>query len=278
MIKWIRHKKHRLLLGHRRNCFWRDRASCAPYPSDNIKISNSHIFHLVGGIHLGTEALSPLPEYLTKRIKTANAIIIEADITDQIVDFPAPSETKYQHFYDYLDENFNNQLMGKLTELGLEQIHFRNYIPWHLALILQSTQASKLGLCPKFSIDAQVIELARKFSKEIIELEGQLEQLELLKQLPLGGIELLKETLTEWQNNADTLRLILNAWLTGEQIDHVMVDIPEFTQKYLLEQRNQNWAKKLIALPEGNYVVAVGALHLIGPSNLTLAIKTAPAL
>jgi len=36
----------------------------------------------------------------------------------------------------------------------------------------------------------------------------------------------------------------------------------------LMHQRNQRWKQQLNALPAGNYVVAVGALHLYGEGNL----------
>ena len=36
----------------------------------------------------------------------------------------------------------------------------------------------------------------------------------------------------------------------------------------LMGERNHKWQKMLLALPAGNYVVAVGALHLYSEGNL----------
>jgi uncharacterized protein YbaP (TraB family) len=38
-------------------------------------------------------------------------------------------------------------------------------------------------------------------------------------------------------------------------------------------QRNQRWRQDLTALPPGEYVVAVGALHLYGEGNLPDLLK-----
>lgn len=275
MITWMRHKKHKLRWGHRRTSFWLDRACRAPYPSSNIEINSTHYLHLVGGIHLGCKAMHPLPDFLVDRIKSADAIVVEADISAQQVTFPSVLKNRIEPFYHDLNFELKEKLVNLLAELGLAEFKYDAYLPWHLAMILQTHQAFRLGLTPEYSIDAQVLACAKTLEKPIIELEGQSKQLELLSSFPKGGVDLLVETLMHWETNADILRAVLGAWLRGDDLDDSQIEIPDFTQSHLLGNRNSEWANKILSLPNGNYVVAVGALHLLGEHNLQNAIKTA---
>lgn len=51
------------------------------YPALDIHLQGGVNLHLVGSIHMGTENMSPLPDTLIQRLKQADALIVEADIT-----------------------------------------------------------------------------------------------------------------------------------------------------------------------------------------------------
>jgi uncharacterized protein YbaP (TraB family) len=51
------------------------------WPGLDISLSGGQHLHLVGSIHMGTQGMSPLPPGLIKRLKRADALVVEADIS-----------------------------------------------------------------------------------------------------------------------------------------------------------------------------------------------------
>ncbi len=52
-------------------------------------------------------------------------------------------------------------------------IHFDNQPLWQIAMVLQATQAQRLGLRPDYGIDYQLLQAAREMSLPVQELEGR---------------------------------------------------------------------------------------------------------
>ncbi len=50
-------------------------------PALDITLPGERYLHLVGSIHMGTRDMSPPPAGLLKKIRQADALIVEADIT-----------------------------------------------------------------------------------------------------------------------------------------------------------------------------------------------------
>ncbi len=143
-------------------------------------------------------------------------------------------------------------------------------------MVMQATQAQKLGLRPDYGIDYQLLQAARQASLPIQELEGASSQIELLLQLPDNGLALLEDTLTHWHTNARLLQVMIGWWLEQPPTDRNSPLPNTFSQSLydvLMVQRNQAWRDTLLALPPGRYVVAVGALHLYGEGNLPQMLK-----
>lgn len=84
---------------------------------------------------------------------------------------------------------------------------------WQIAMILQATQAQRLGLRGDYGIDYQLLNAARARRLPIIELEGTDSQIALLRQLPDDGLILLDDTLTHWHTNARLLQTMIGWWL-----------------------------------------------------------------
>ncbi len=73
-------------------------------------------------------------------------------------------------------------------------------------MVLQATQAQKLGLRADYGIDYQLLMAARESKVRVMELEGTDSQIALLRDLPDGGLALLEDTLTHWRTNARLCR------------------------------------------------------------------------
>lgn len=238
------------------------------YPALDVEIVNQRQFHLVGSIHMGTVDMFPLPAELLDRLEQATALIVEADISGS--DSPFDPIGAEPPLAERLDAATLERLQQICRELSFSYDSIDRVPAWQAALMLQARQAMMLGLRPDYGIDYQLINAARDRGVNIIELEGQQQQVDLLLQLPQGGLPLLEDTLIHWHTNARLLQTMVSWWLNHKPTwaDNVPSTFSNEITEMLMNHRNQRWQQQLAALPQGNYVVSVGALHLYGENNL----------
>lgn len=244
------------------------------WPGLDIRLSGGQQLHLVGSIHMGTRDMSPLPPALIAKIKQADALIVEADISGN--ETPFNNLPEYDPLRDRLSTEQFQQLEKLADELGVSLALSDRQPLWQVAMILQAMQAQKLGLRPQYGIDYQMLHCAREAQLPVIELEGAENQIALLRELPDNGLVLLEDTLTHWHTNARLLQTMIGWWM--EQPPDEAPSLPNtFSHSLydlLMHQRNLAWKTMLEALPPGQYVVAVGALHLYGEGNLPSMLKS----
>ena len=194
---------------------------------------------------------------------------VEADISGN--ETPFSNLPTYPPLAERLSDAQLSELEARAGELGLSVGLFDSQPLWQVAMVLQATQAQKLGLRPDYGIDYQLLMAARESNIAVMELEGADSQIALLRDLPDGGMALLEDTLTHWRTNARLLQVMIGWWLE-QPPSRGAVSLPTtFSQSLydvLMHQRNLAWRETLLALPPGRYVVAVGALHLYGEGNL----------
>ncbi len=239
------------------------------YPAIDVVLAGGRYLHLVGSIHMGTQNMAPLPRQLIRKVSQADALIVEADISTSESPFGDPEDLAPLN--QRVDQQQYQQIGQLCDELGTPLWSLSSLPCWQVALMLQATQAQRLGLRGEYGIDFQLLNWAKTNDKKVIELEGAEQQLELLKQLPEGGRGLLDDTLTHWHTNARLLQTMISWWLESRPsvgIDSLPSTFGNALYDVLMHQRNQRWKQQLESLPAGNYVVAVGALHLYGEGNL----------
>ncbi|QLQ96572.1 TraB/GumN family protein [Providencia alcalifaciens] len=240
-----------------------------PYPAVDVRLPNNIKLHIVGSIHMGTENMFPLSALLLDKINRANGLIVEADITQANSPFPTSTEL-LSPISQRLTETEFALFLQYCQEIRQSPTQFDPLPSWQVALTMQATQAQMLGLRGHYGIDYQLIHNAQSQHKPIIELEGVDSQVQLLLNLPNNGLPLLQDTLIHWRSNARSLQTMISWWLDFQPENCVTLPntFSEGVYNVLMTQRNQEWARKLKTLPAGNYVVAVGALHLFGEQSL----------
>jgi hypothetical protein len=245
------------------------KGSAYSWPALDISLPGDRHFHLVGSIHMGTRDMAPLPAKLLKKIHQADALIVEADISGH--ETPFSNLPGFPPLAERLSDEQREKLETLADELGLSVALFDNQPLWQIAMVLQATQAQKLGLRADYGVDYQLLHDARQHGVKIIELEGSQGQIDLLLQLPDSGLSLLEDTLAHWHTNARLLQVMIGWWLAQPPKQGAITLPNTFSEPLydvLMNQRNQAWREALLALPAGRYVVAVGALHLYGEGNL----------
>ncbi len=138
-------------------------------------------------------------------------------------------------------------------------------------MVLQATQAQKLGLRPDYGIDYQLLMAARESNIAVMELEGADSQIGAAAPSARrgdGAAGGYADPLAHQRPfTAGHDRLVAE-----QPPSRGAVSLPTtFSQSLydvLMHQRNLAWRETLLALPPGRYVVAVGALHLYGEGNL----------
>lgn len=245
-----------------------------PWPGLDIVLPGGQHLHLVGSIHMGTQDMSPLPAGLIRQVQKADALIVEADISGN--DSPFADLAIPPPLAERLSPEQLTELERLASELSLPLSMLETQPLWQIAMVLQATQAQRLGLRGDYGIDYQLLHLARERAIPVIELEGADSQIALLRQLPNDGILLLEDTLTHWHTNARLLQTMISWWLDAPPAASPQALPATFSESLydvLMHARNQAWCEKLHALPPGRYVVAVGALHLYGEGNLPALLR-----
>lgn len=242
------------------------------WPAVDITLPGGIALHLVGTIHMGSENMSPLPGPLLKKIARADGLIVEADITQPAPPFPGQDpEYIRRPVSERLPEALRDDYRRYCEEQRQPTETLDTLPAWQIALILQSAQAQNLGLRPHYGIDYQMLNAAHGQNIPVFELEGTQSQMQMLLNFPDEGMSLLEDTLTYWHDNARALQIMLGWWL-DYQPEKTAQPLPEtfseLTYQHLMISRNDAWKTRLNQLPPGNYVVAVGALHLYGEHNL----------
>lgn len=239
------------------------------WPAIDITLPGNRHFHLIGSIHMGSHDMAPLPTRLLKKLKNADALIVEADVSTS--DTPFANVPTCEALEERINEEQLQNLQHISQEMGISPSLFSTQPLWQIAMVLQATQAQKLGLRAEYGIDYQLLQAAKQQHKPVIELEGAENQITMLLQLPDKGLALLDDTLTHWHTNARLLQQMMSWWLNAPPQNNDITLPNTFSQSLydvLMHQRNLAWRDKLRAMPPGRYVVAVGALHLYGEGNL----------
>ncbi len=244
-----------------------------PWPALDIVLPGDCHLHLVGSIHMGTRDMAPLPGKLIDKLNNADALIVEADISEG--GSPFPNNTDELPLEQRLSGGDWEQVVSLTQELGIPLSQIDNQPAWQIALVLQAYQAQRLGLRAEYGIDFQLLGKAKTLAIPIIELEGAQHQVEILTRLPEGGMPLLTDTLTHWHTNARLLQTMISWWMDSPPRTNVALPNTFGHDLYdvLMHQRNLQWQHFLQQLPAGRYVVAVGALHLYGEGNLPGLLK-----
>ncbi|HHP0007998.1 TPA: TraB/GumN family protein [Escherichia coli] len=114
------------------------------WPAIDITLPGNRHFHLIGSIHMGSHDMAPLPTRLLKKLKNADALIVEADVST--------SDTPFANLptCEALEERINEEQLQNLQhisqEMGISPSLFSTQPLWQIAMVLQATQAQKLGL------------------------------------------------------------------------------------------------------------------------------------
>jgi len=234
--------------------------------------------YLLGSIHLLREQDLPLPTVIDDAYGDADIVVMELDMDDMD---PVYAQAAFNRAGVRTDGTTLQDLMGDEAYAEAEKIAARLDIPldmlaqsepWLAALTVELMMLYRIGFDPTLGVEMIITQRATADGKPIEGLETIDEQLSFLDGLPLEAQrEMLLQTLAEGAALSETIDELIHAWHHGDTAaleEGLLASIGEqdaFTDA-LIHDRNRRWADTIAAWldDERDYLVVVGALHLVG--------------
>lgn len=262
---------------------------CAAEPAIWQVKGKHNTIYVLGTIHLLPND-EPLPDNIDKAYREAEQLLMEIDMDDldpfatQALMLKLGMQPAGQTLTKQLDTDTNRQLQNAAAGIGFDANVLTQFQPWLAALTLEQLQFAKLGYAVDAGIEMQLMQRAAADSKPIHGLETLEEQLNLFAQLDSKAqIAYLKNTLAELDEGPAELQALLTAWRSGDErqlrktLQEGFADDPKLFAT-LTTVRNKRWLttlKPLLDKQYDDYLVAVGALHLIGDDGLIALLQRA---
>jgi uncharacterized protein YbaP (TraB family) len=159
---------------------------------------------------------------------------------------------------------------------GVDLAPFERFAPWFVATLLIQQSLLELGFDPGLGIEQQLASRAIEDDKSIDGLETPAEQFAIFARLtPAQQRVFLRDTLDELEDSAEDADELLGAWRRGDEAElarllaEAQAQSPELYGPLTVD-RNRAWVEDLEALlgDRDDYLVVVGALHLVGPQSV----------
>jgi len=247
----------------------------------------NNTIYLLGSVHLLREQDHPIPSAINAAYEEADTLIMELDMDD--LD-PVATQTLINELGMIKDGGSLSDLMGADLYAEAEQIANDINIPlamlsgtepWLAAINVEQLILMRIGFNPLYGIESFLMRKAGVDQKEILGLETIGEQLGFLDRMSLDAQRsLLMQTLAESADMENIMDELVAAWRHGD-IDYLeksmLADMQDFPELYdaLVVNRNQNWTQQIEALldDDQDYLIIVGALHLIGKDGLPTMLR-----
>ncbi|MEL7186244.1 MAG: TraB/GumN family protein [Pseudomonadota bacterium] len=238
--------------------------------------------YLLGSIHLLREQDHPLPAVIDKAYEDAEVIVMEIDMDD--ID-PIATQTLFTQYGMISDGRSLRDWMGEIAYSRAVEaaekidipLHMMTGVePWYAALTIEVMALSRIGFDPNLGIETWMTNKAASDGKPIEGLETIEEQLGFLDGLSVPAQrQMLLATLEEAASLEDMMDQLIDAWRSGDtgfleaELLAAFAEYEELNQAILVD-RNNRWVDQITDLldDDDDYLVVVGALHLIGDNGV----------
>ena len=243
---------------------------------------DTNAVYLLGSIHLLREQDHPLPRVVDTAYEAADVVVMELDMDD--LD-PAYTQAAFNRAGVMTDGTTLRDLMGDelyaraeeaaaMIDIPLDMLAQSE--PWLAAMTVELMMLYRVGFNPMLGVEMTITTRAGADGKPIEGLETVDEQLAFLDGLPLDAQRgMLLQTLTDSAALGESIDDMIDAWHNGdttaleEGLLSSLEEQPELSD-VLLRTRNLRWAETITEWldDDRNYLVVVGALHLVGDDGV----------
>ena len=242
----------------------------------------SNRIYLLGSVHLLREQDYPIPSTIYTAYQDADTLIMELDMDD--LD-PAMTQALVgelgliedgRTLMDVMGDDLYAQAEEIAAEINVPLPMFAQSEPWLAAITVEQLMLTRIGFNPNLGIETHLMGKAATDGKEILGLEEFAQQLGYLDALSIDAQRsLLMQTLSEAKNIEPMMDGLIDAWRRGDigfLEAEMLADMQRYPELYeaLVVARNRDWTNQIEALldDEQNYLIVVGALHLVGKDSV----------
>jgi uncharacterized protein YbaP (TraB family) len=238
----------------------------------------SNSVYLLGSIHLLRAEDYPLPTAFDAAYSDADVLIMEVDMDDIN---PFAAQTTLTTYGVLQDDRTLRDLMGEelyeqaktaadAVDMPLDMLSKTE--PWYAAMTVEIMMLDRIGFNPTLGIEMYMLSKAQDDGKRIDGFETIEEQIQFLDGMSLQAQrDMLISTLKDGAKLAEMMDELIDAWRHGD-VAHLESGMLEDLQDHkelnqaLVVDRNNRWVERIEALldDDDNYLIVVGALHLIG--------------
>ena len=238
--------------------------------------------YLLGSIHLLREQDHPLPGVIDTAYDDADVIVMEIDMDD--VD-PVYTQAAFNRAGVRQDGTTLRDLMGEeafaaaseaaaAIDIPLDLLEKSE--PWLAAITVELMLLYRIGFDPALGVEMTMTQRAAADGKPIEGLETIDEQLAFLDGLPLDAQrEMLLQVLSEGAAMSESIDDLIEAWHHGDTatLEDALLDSTaglDELNEVLVNSRNRRWAETISTWleDEQDYLIVVGALHLVGEQGV----------
>lgn len=238
--------------------------------------------YLLGSVHLLREQDHPLPAVIDSAYADAESLYMEIDM-DDLDPFATQAAVNRLGLLadgvslrDVMGEPRYSEAERRAAALDIPFELLSRSEPWYAAITVEQLALMRIGFNPAYGVEMHLTGKAVSDGKSIHGLETVEEQLQLLDGLPIDAQrDLLMQTLTDASEIQGLMDELIVAWRRGDVafLEQVLLDdIGEFPQLYatIVADRNRRWVETIDGLiaDDDDYLVIVGALHLIGADGV----------
>jgi uncharacterized protein YbaP (TraB family) len=246
---------------------------------------NSNRILLMGSVHFLRPADYPLPEGMRAAYEQADQLYMEIDM-DALDPMQAQvllttMGTGRRPLNEAMSAANYEEATRRADKLGVPLMLFDQFEPWFAALSITQLRMMQLGFDPSWGIETRLTAQATTDGKTISGLETLEEQLGFMDRL---DEETQQQFLLQSLEDAATLEeqvdSIVAAWRSGDTttLEELMLEgfrSAPGLEDAMLVQRNRNWVRPIMQLQNqpDNYLVIVGAMHLIGRKSVVAMLE-----
>jgi uncharacterized protein len=178
-----------------------------------------------------------------------------------------------------LDDSYREKLARALQSIGAPPNALDKLRPWLASVSLSIAPLQKAGYDPNAGVDKLLKAAADKRGETVRAFETTEQQLRYFADMsPAEEVEMLRQTLDEFDETLDLLDRMEAAWERGDDAEIATLmrkDLSDDMYNLLIVRRNQNFARQIAARMRtpGVAFVAVGAGHLAGPDSVQAQLR-----
>jgi hypothetical protein len=237
---------------------------------------------LLGSVHFLRSQDYPLPPIIDELYDAADALVMELDMDD--LD-PLASQAAFvgaamlpdgTGLADAVAPQVYRLAEERAASYGIDLRLLDRFEPWLVAVTLLNGGMAQRGFRADVGVEQYLLGKAAADGKEILGLESLATQIAVFDDLSAADQEaLLMQTLQELDSPEAAITEMVEAWRDGRLetlADQLTEEFTAFPDLYdaIVVDRNEAWIDEMERLlSEGrNYLVVVGALHLVGEHSV----------